>query len=202
MKYLFFVYCNEGVFELFETLDAALIEADERVQDYLVDCWSEEVTSVCVGEITHRAKMCDQVFPDGEIDADGLDEAGDYWDPDLEYKCNYKMLPVKKQSPAHDDAAPDVEQEPLAWIVNHPCFCGKFTDDKKIAEYWENEEQGCTAPLFLHPQPAPDVAKLVEALGEMIEVAKAFDSWESFPSDPIEKAEDAIRAYRQQDGDL
>lgn len=89
--------------------------------------------------------------------------AGDHWDPDWEYKCNYKMLPVKKQSPAHDDAAPEVEQEPLAWIVNHPCFCGKFTDDKKIAEYWENEEQGCTAPLFLHPQPTPEIAKLVEA---------------------------------------
>lgn len=100
------------------------------------------------------------------------------------------------------DAAPDVEQEPVAWIIRHPRFCGKFTDNKAIAEHWENEDKGCTAPLFLHQQPAPDTAKLVEALETMIEVAKAVDSWESFPSDPIEKAEDAIRAYRKQGGDL
>ena len=52
--------------------------------------------------------------------------------------------------------------------------------------------------LPVEQNPAPDVAKLVEALEEMIEVAKAVDGWESFPSDPIEKAEDAIRAYRAQ----
>lgn len=48
---------------------------------------------------------------------------------------------------------------------------------------------------------APEVAKLVEALEEMIDVAHAVDSWESFPSDPIERAEDAIRDYRKQGGD-
>lgn len=95
MKDRFFVYCNESGFDCFETLDEALDEASERTQDYLVDGWSEEVTSVCVGKITHRAKMCDQVFPDGEIDEDGRDEAGDYWDPDCDYKCNYKMLSVE-----------------------------------------------------------------------------------------------------------
>ena len=99
-------------------------------------------------------------------------------------------------------AAPDVEQEPVAWIISHPRFCGKFTDDKKIAEYWESEEQGCTAPLFLHQQPEPEVAELVEVLDEMIDVAKRVDSWESFPSDPIEKAEEALSDYRNQGGEL
>ena len=39
---------------------------------------------------------------------------------------------------------------------------------------------------------------LLEVLEEMIDVAKRVDSWESFPSDPIERAEDAIRAYLKQ----
>jgi hypothetical protein len=97
----FFVYCPNLGFEVFETLDDALDDANERTQEYLDDTWNEEVTSVCVGRITHRAKMCDQVYPVGEIDEDGLDEAGEPWDPDYDYKCNYKMMPTE---PAHDVA--------------------------------------------------------------------------------------------------
>lgn len=54
-----------------------------------------------------------------------------------------------------------VEQNPAAWIIRHPRFCGKFTDDKEVAEHWENKEQGCTAPLFLHAQPAPCNSKMM-----------------------------------------
>lgn len=50
--------------------------------------------------------------------------------------------------------------------------------------------------------PTSEVAKLVEALEEMIDVAERVDSWESFPSAPIERAVDAIRSYRKQGGDL
>lgn len=99
MKHKFFAYCPESGFEIHETLEGALDDASDAIQNYLEDGWSEEVTGVCVGEITHRAKMCDQVFPDGEIDADGNDEAGEYWDPDWEYKCGYKMLTVKSCEP-------------------------------------------------------------------------------------------------------
>lgn len=99
--YNFFVYCPDGGFEVFETLDDALDSADARIHGYLSDCWSEDVTGVCTGKITHRAKMCDQVFPDGEIDDDGIDDAGELWDPDCDYKCNYKMLPVE-QNPSPD----------------------------------------------------------------------------------------------------
>lgn len=98
IRYKFFVMCPEEGFQLCETLDEALDAADERIKYYLTDCWNEDVTGVCVGRITHKAKMCDQVFPDGEIDEDGIDEAGDYWEPDCECKCNYKMMPVEPES--------------------------------------------------------------------------------------------------------
>lgn len=144
MTDLFFVYCPESGFDCFLTLDAALDEANERIQGYLGDAWSEEVTGVCAGKITHRAKMCDQVFPDGEIDEDGIDEAGEYWDSDCECKCNYKMLPVEQN-------------------------------------------------------PAPDVAKLVEAL----ERIKGLDSM-SYHSLETAKivARNALAAHRKQGGDL
>lgn len=99
IRYKFFCYCpNEG-FEVFETLDEAIDDANERIQGYLDHAWSEDVTGVCAGKITHRAKMCDQVFPDGEIDEDGFDEAGYYWDPDWDYQCNYKMIAYQKPAP-------------------------------------------------------------------------------------------------------
>lgn len=50
--------------------------------------------------------------------------------------------------------------------------------------------------------PTAEVAKLVEALDEMIDVAQRVDGWESFPSAPIDRAVDAIRSYRKQGGDL
>lgn len=68
-----------------------------------------------------------------------------------------------------------VQGEPVAWIVRHPHFCGKFTDDKEIAAHWESKKQGCTTPLFhcsqpAEQQPAPDVAGLVEALESLLEM--------------------------------
>lgn len=178
MKDRFFVYCNESGFELFETLDDALDAANERIQGYLEDAWSDEVTSVCAGKITHRAKMCDQVFPDGEIDEEGLDESGELWDPDCEYKCNYKMLPVKKQSPDRLAAAPEVEQEPYAYEYGVSNGDGTFSvvmNKGRLTQLGENEYGYChpgifaskewpVTPLYLHPQPAHDVATLLDAL--------------------------------------
>lgn len=102
MKYKYFSYCPESGFDVHETLEGAIDDANSVIPNYLDDGWSEDVAGVCVGTITHKATMCDQVFPDGEIDEDGRDDAGDYWDPDWEYKCNYKMLPVEPENPASD----------------------------------------------------------------------------------------------------
>lgn len=103
MKDKYFTYCHESGFDTHETIEGAIEDANERIPNYLDEGWSEDVTSVCVGKITHRATMCDPVFPDGEIDEDGIDEAGEYWDSDYGCKCNYKMLPVGK-NPAPDVA--------------------------------------------------------------------------------------------------
>ena len=87
--------------------------------------------------------------------------------------------------------------EPDIYLVGIGFMKAEFSDGMScdleevvIYPYAELEEQ----------QPSPEVAKLVEALEEMIDVAIRVDSWESFPSDPIERAEEAIRAYRKQGG--
>lgn len=202
MKDRFFVYCNESGFELFETLDDALDAANERIQGYLEDAWSDEVASVCAGKITHRAKMCDQVFPDGEIDEEGLDESGELWDPDCEYKCNYKMLSVKKQSPDHLDDAPELDQEPVAWIINHSDWSSSEPVLKKnIAERYELDQPGCTIPLYPHPQPDPEVAKLVEALEQLREpINMASMEYDGGYDKYVDLIDAILAAHRQQVG--
>lgn len=95
---------------------------------------------------------------------------------------------------------PDVQGDLVGWVW-HSYNQTNFTSGSHHKEVLEAYGVKLT-PVYTYPQPAPEVAKLVEVLDEMIDVAKRVDSWESFPSDPIERAEDAIRAYRKQGGDL
>lgn len=96
----YFLYDPEhDGFEYFA--DAAERDAvvQERINAYLdTDGWSEEVTSVIVGEVTGRATMCDVVRPEGKIDDEGFDQAGEYWPDGGAYedscKCNYRIAPV------------------------------------------------------------------------------------------------------------
>ena len=187
--YNFFVLCPENGFQVFETLNEALDAANERIKCYLADCWSEDVTSVCAGKITHRAKMCDQVFPDGEIDEDGIDEAGEPWDPDWEYKCNYKMLP--------DNTSDDVTKlvDPSAWLVREKTFCGDVTTDKDAADFWEQLSPRSTTPLYAHPQQATEVAKLLEVL-------ELFMVNPTPTGEDFDKARAAIADYRKHCGDV
>lgn len=49
-----------------------------------------------------------------------------------------------------------VEQEPVAWIIEHPDWGGSDpVFEKCIAERYESDKPGSTIPLYLHPQPAP-----------------------------------------------
>lgn len=99
MKYKYFSYCPEDGFDTHETLEDALLNANGIIPNYLDEGWSEDVTGVFVGTITHAATMCDKVERDGSVDEYGCDDKGSYWDPEWAYKCDYKMLPVESESP-------------------------------------------------------------------------------------------------------
>ena len=139
MKDKYFTYCHESGFDTHETIEGAIEDANERIPNYLGDGWSEDVTSVCVGKITHRAKMCDQVFPDGEIDEDGIDEAGEYWDSDYGCKCNYKMLPVGK-NPAPDVAKLVEALEGLLAITDESLGVSGYHLNGDMAKWCEFDE--------------------------------------------------------------
>jgi len=61
--------------------------------------WSEDVRGVCGGVITHRAVV--EAYlprpPDEEIDEDGCDPDGTWWDPDWRAMVGFKWLPVDEK---------------------------------------------------------------------------------------------------------
>lgn len=101
-------------------------------------------------------------------------------------------------------AAPEVEQEPVAWARMKDGRLADVFADRKLAEFLSGFAAGKLKPLYLHPQPAPDVTILVEALESIAEYWNQ-DSNEGAMRDACEYAQSAALAalatYLQQGGD-
>ena len=92
----YFVNDPEGYgFEEFDNPKERDEFAESCIQNYLQDCWDEQVTNVVVGEVTHQATQVDRRERPEEIDEEGCDGEGTYWDDDWLYTCNYKLLPIE-----------------------------------------------------------------------------------------------------------
>ena len=93
-EFKYFFYDSEGSgFTYYKTKKERDDAANNAIQNYLDDGWSEEVENVVVGEVTGRATQVDVTYrPDDLLlDKDGCDKEGQYWDNDYEYACNYKI---------------------------------------------------------------------------------------------------------------
>lgn len=90
-----FSYCPENGFTFHSSRSEALVHAHNDIDGWLDDYWHEEVEHICVGLLTHVATQVDlRKRPAETLDENGCDATGDYWDPDWEFKCGYKPLPV------------------------------------------------------------------------------------------------------------
>lgn len=96
-EYRFWLYDPEGngmtYFYSAENRDEA---ADEAIQNYIDDGWSEEVEAVCAGEVTLMAQVLNKTMrpPEDEIGEDGCDSDGADWSDDIEWRGNYKLEPM------------------------------------------------------------------------------------------------------------
>ena len=70
--------------------------AENCIQQYFEDRWNEDVVNVVAGIVTHSAQQVDREDrpPDNELDEDECDHSGQYWEPDCEYICDYKLKPI------------------------------------------------------------------------------------------------------------
>lgn len=75
--------------------DAAAKEAINAYKD-VDNGWSEEVERLLMGEATHVCTKANVVErpSDEELDEEGCDGEGTYWDPAIELRCDYEMLPI------------------------------------------------------------------------------------------------------------
>ncbi len=94
----YFSYDPEGNgFDIHDSMREALNESNDAIQSYLKDRWDESVDRISCGVITHTAKQYNREDrpPEAELDENGLDENGTYWEPDMDYRCNYEMTGVE-----------------------------------------------------------------------------------------------------------
>lgn len=102
-------------FFVFDPMDADFVcfrtaeERDAKVQDiinmYCDEGWDESVEQVCIGEIGGVAQQVNvKLRPAAEdIDEDGIDGEGDYWDGDWDKKCDYQIVPFPYRSSAEEE---------------------------------------------------------------------------------------------------
>lgn len=93
-EYKFFLYDpNDGI-TFWKTEEERDKAAEDAINSYLDDEWSDEVSGVVAGVVTHHTVEIDRVDKVGQLDEDGYDEAGQYWpSSDYDYSCNYALKP-------------------------------------------------------------------------------------------------------------
>ena len=99
----FFLY-DAGVAQYYYFKTAAERDqySDTVIQSYLDDGWDDTVAQVVAGELTHSAQQVDRVErpPAEDINEEGYDAEGRYWDEVWEYHCNYQLLPLEAAAEA------------------------------------------------------------------------------------------------------
>lgn len=91
----YFLYDPEGDgMDYFDTEKERDEAAKKALDKYLdVDGWDSEIVNVVTGIVTHSAQKTNiqKRPPENEIDDDGVDSEGYYWQTDCKYMCNYEM---------------------------------------------------------------------------------------------------------------
>lgn len=100
MSNTFFCYSPETGLQAFATES----QRDEYCERMIIESmddnkWTDDVESIIAGVITHSTQKTDIIArpDDSEIDEDGNDNDGEWWPAEVEYKCNYDLLPINQQ---------------------------------------------------------------------------------------------------------
>lgn len=93
----FFIFCPQDTqFYYFATAAERDQYNDTVIRSYLDDGWDEQVEGVVAGELTHVCQQIDRLErpPADQIDDEGHDLEGRYWDPCWSHHCDYALQPL------------------------------------------------------------------------------------------------------------
>jgi len=110
-EHRFWCYSPEGDgLTFWRTAEDRDAYAAKEIRTYLDDEWYQEVEDVIGGVVTHITKAIDIQKPQGELDEDGYDEAGEGPFPERDcVRCNYALLPLP---PTNAEQRPAGEVQP------------------------------------------------------------------------------------------
>jgi hypothetical protein len=103
--YVFGLYDPDGEgLSFYKTESERDHSAKETIKGYLDDNeWSEDVTGVFAFVVTHKAKETNITRPVGEVDEDGYDEAGNYFNEPDSCNCDYELKPIQENQPTANE---------------------------------------------------------------------------------------------------
>lgn len=108
---------------------------------------------------------------------------GEGWQPPIHHSgMTSEMIKSGRYTPLYihpipTDHSPDARnmitqrQEPAAWRITAKRFCGDFTKDRDIAQYWLEKEPESITPLYLAPtlplEPSDELIAEIKAMADI-----------------------------------
>lgn len=95
----YFSYDPEDGFSFHETAEqaeTACKKSFEYYEEAAADGWPENTCDVCWGEIRGRSTLTEEIHrpPQDQINEDGYDESGTYWDVDSNSLQRWEIKPI------------------------------------------------------------------------------------------------------------
>jgi len=108
---------------------------------------------------------------------------GEGWEPPIHHSgMTSEMIKSGRYTPLYIhpmpiDHIPDVgnmivqSQEPIAWRITAKRFCGDFTKERDVAQYWLEKEPTSVMPLYLAPtlplEPSDKLIAEIKAIADI-----------------------------------
>jgi hypothetical protein len=99
--YVFGLYDPDGEgLSFYKTESHRDDSAKEIIKGYLDNNeWTGEVEGVFAFVVTHQARQANIIYPAGELDEDGYDGEGNYFQEADSYNCDYELKPIQESQP-------------------------------------------------------------------------------------------------------
>lgn len=85
---------NYNEYHYFATKEERDKDVYDLISDYTEIYDDSLLTDIFAGEITHCVKMFNKTIRPTNLDEEGYDDNGEYWDNECSYKCDIELVPI------------------------------------------------------------------------------------------------------------